>query len=414
MVVRLKLFPLVHNRNSHSYLSTLSVESVESQFYALTLSVIANFMYAFTDGTDAEGFTPLIMAAHFGHAMIVQVLLQYKANPNVSANDGCDALLCAVQGGHIDCIKHLIRQKANVDPSTDNKGAITPVYTAAQEGDAGIINILVKAKADVNRMVDGVPPLFISAQQGHTKCVHALIKAGADCNKKNSSNASPLFIAAQKGHASVCQVLLKENKIRVDDATETRTSPLQIAIQIGNLNETTMLLAAGAQMEWVDENGYTALLTAAVYGDMEIVETLVKAGADIQKKDNRGRTAQTILKEDFGYDLQKIVARHRPTSDVNALYKAHQRQHKKKKKGKKITLHDHVYNRAQQLFSKYDVNDDHTLCQEELRQCLIRLGCEQKLGKEKFEIFVSRCFNNSNRSSVDFEEFLRLYMQVMT
>ena len=45
---------------------------------------------------------------------------------------------------------------------------------------------------------------------------------------------------------------------------------------------------------------------------------------------------------------------------------------------------------------------------------MIRLGCEQKLGKEKFEIFVSRCFNNGNRSSVDFEEFLRLYMQVMT
>ena len=355
---------------------------------------------ALADGTDAHGFTPLIIAANRDHIEIARMLLRHKANPNLLANDGCDALICAVQSGHVDSIKQLIKYKANVDAGSDDKRILAPVYSAAQEGHARVIKILAKAKADLNRRTDGVAPIFISAQEGHTRCVHALIKAGADCNPKNPYNATPLFIAAQKGHVSVCKQLLKCKQVEIDEPTDTGTTPLHIAIQIGNFEVAKMLIKAGAKIESIDGDGKTPLITAADFGDMDITEILIKAGADLNKKDKRGRTAEIILKEEYGEDLNKIVIRHQH----HIIH-----HHKTEEKAVASTFSDIFYTQAKNIFNHFDANDDNILKEAELRNCLVALGMDKKLGAEKFEVFVSR----KCKIGMDFPAFLQLYRQGM-
>merc|ERR1719472_596718 len=265
------------------------------------------------DATDAEGFTPLILAAHFGHTGICDILLKAKANPNIAAHDGCTALLCAVQGGHVDCIKQMIRYKADVNPRTKDAVVPTPLYTASQEGHASIVKILVKAKAKVDLQVDGVTPLFITCQEG------------------------------QKGHTSICKKLLRDARIKVDDTTKEGTTPLLIAIQIGNLDEVELLLKAGANIELADRAGHTPLLTAATYGDLEVIEVRIQNGVDLQKKDHEGRTAHVILKEEFGEDLLKIAAENRRATDLDALHKAHRPT---KATRRRSNLHDRINNKA--------------------------------------------------------------------
>ena len=353
------------------------------------------------DGTDTHGFTPLIVAAFNGHTESAHMLLRYKANPNVLATDGCDALLCAVQGGHIDTIKQLIKHKANVGHSADDKQIVTPIYSAAQEGNAGVIKILAKAKADVNRRTEGVPPIFISAQEGHSSCVRALIKAGADCNLKNLNHASPLFIAAQKGHVPVCRELLKCKQLNIDESTDTGATPLHIAIQTGNVEVTKMLIEAGAKTENADKNGTTALIIAATYGDLDIAEVLIETGAELNKKDKLGRSAEMILKQDYGEDLNKIVVRHqRHNSDHHGT---------EGEKARDVTFSDIFYNQAKNIFGHFDANGNNVLEAAELRKCLVGLGMDKKLGAEKFEVFVSR----KCKTRMDFPAFLELYRQGM-
>ena len=62
----------------------------------------------------------------------------------------------------------------------------TPLYIAAREGHASVVELLLKADGvDVNKGIeDGTTPLYIAASEGHTSVVELLLKAdGVDVNK---------------------------------------------------------------------------------------------------------------------------------------------------------------------------------------------------------------------------------------
>jgi ankyrin repeat protein len=58
-----------------------------------------------------------------------------------------------------------------------------------------------------------------------------------------------------------------------------------------------MLLAAGIAPDEVYANELTALMWAAGYGKSATVRALLDAGADRTRKDNRGKTAADIARE---------------------------------------------------------------------------------------------------------------------
>ena len=359
-----------------------------------------------------------MLAANGGHHSVVEILLKRKANPNVAADDGCTALLCAVQGGYVDCIEEMLKHKTDVNFSI-GADIPTPLYTASQEGHAGIVKMLLKAKAEMDRKVDGVTPLFIASQEAHKGCVSALLHDGADCNMENKEHTSPLFIAAQKGHSVICGKLLANSRIKIDDANNEGTTPLLIAIQMGNHEEVGLLVNASADLELADKDGQTPLLTAASYGDMDVIQILIKNGVDLQQKDSKGRTAYVILKEEFGEDLAKIAAESRLTGGLHVMPKINRPTHVKAKPrmGPTNRLHERVTKKARKFFDQYDTNGDETLGRKELLQCLTSMGCEEKLGAENFDVLMNHTFARFDKDkdgTLGFDEFLRLYTILMS
>ena len=78
--------------------------------------------------------TALEWAARKGHAEVVKVLLDNKADPNVGCSDGAVTLLYLASGnGHTEIVKLLLDNKADVNVGCSDDGA-TPLFIAAQEG----------------------------------------------------------------------------------------------------------------------------------------------------------------------------------------------------------------------------------------------------------------------------------------
>jgi ankyrin repeat protein len=55
-----------------------------------------------------------------------------------------------------------------------------------------------------------------------------------------------------------------------------------------------LLLRKGALIDLKDNRGWTAMMTAANMGHWEVIEILIKAGADIHTKSNDGKTAAKL------------------------------------------------------------------------------------------------------------------------
>jgi len=367
------------------------------------------------DPIDDDGLSPLMLATNNGCKEVVDILLKHKADPNLVSTAGVNALFLAVHGGYVDCVKQLIKHKGNVNHKM-SLGIPTPLYYASQNGDASIAKILVEAKAEVDTTVNGTTPLFVASQRGRKGCVSILLNAGANCNLGNSYQASPLFIAVQKKRNDICQQLLGNSRIKVDNPTRDGTTPLLISIQLGNLDEMELVIKAGADIERADDAGRTPLLTAANYGDLEAIEILVQNGVDLGKAGPDGRTAHTILKEEFSEDLGKIAARNRRMKDLKSLHSSYRPKLPRAQRDTKHDLNERIYSKAANLFAQHDVDNDKTLEKKELREILVTLGCEEKLGAKKFDDLMTHSFDKfdkDNDGSLDFQEFLRLYTMLM-
>ena len=92
----------------------------------------------------------------------------------------------------------------------------TPLIMAARGGHEEVIRVLLKAGAEVNKMVKhGMSPLHLAVSFGHIEIVKLLLESGADPNEESSGRVTSLQLAALKGYHDVCKVLLQAGA-RVD------------------------------------------------------------------------------------------------------------------------------------------------------------------------------------------------------
>src|SRR5271165_6514538 len=90
--------------------------------------------------------SPVADAAMSGDKAKVRSLIQQKANVNAPQVDGTTALHWAVQSDDLETADLLMRAGANV--SAPNRAGAAPMLLAAVNGNAAMIEKLIKAGAD--------------------------------------------------------------------------------------------------------------------------------------------------------------------------------------------------------------------------------------------------------------------------
>ncbi|KAM7345903.1 protein fem-1 homolog B isoform 1-T4 [Cochliomyia hominivorax] len=168
------------------------------------------------DEIDGQSITPLTLAAMAGNTMYVKTLLShYSVDLERECNVifeglvvyGASALWVAAGLGHLQVVKLLVKNGANVNHNT--KAQSSPLRAACYAGHLDIVKYLIENGADVNLCNKyNNNCIMIAAYKGHSLVVDTLLKNGSNPNEQSLCGATALHYAAEGGHLEVCRILL--------------------------------------------------------------------------------------------------------------------------------------------------------------------------------------------------------------
>ena len=128
---------------------------------------------------DTDGWSPLHLAAHYGHAEVVALLLHNNApvdlrSTNQMANT---ALHAALAGRRADVVKVLL--DAGADVNAKQHGGWNALHAAAASGDRQLVELLLSRGADASAVNDaGVTAAAIARDRGQVEVAELLERRG--------------------------------------------------------------------------------------------------------------------------------------------------------------------------------------------------------------------------------------------
>jgi uncharacterized protein len=223
---------------------------------------------ASVDARDRLGARPLSHAAKSGHLQMVDLLLARGAPIDARNLAGATALYFAAEGSHISIAQRLMERGADV--KLTGRSGISPIAAASYAGNDVIVEALLARGAD-ERAPDetGKPPIVYAAAGARLDIVKRLLARNIDINARYSNDLTLLMWAS---------------------------GPDEKAPEAQALKVVSYLLDAGAHIDDRDDRGRTALMIAAEGGHEEIVDLLMARGADASLKDKAGKRAADLTR----------------------------------------------------------------------------------------------------------------------
>ena len=196
-----------------------------------------------------------------------------------------DALHAAVRGGHGEIVDDLLENGASV-AAVDVSGAErTPLHVAAREGNAEMVQLLLLRGADRNALDNADwTPLYTAAYFGHVAAVQSLLAGGADAHLRYTPCNTPVVhVAAQEDHTEVLRVVI-EHGVDVDARDRDQSTALHFAAAMNRVGAIDLLVQAGANIGATTVYGETPLHCAARQVRVQASLALVNHGADVNAK----------------------------------------------------------------------------------------------------------------------------------
>ena len=138
--------------------------------------------------------TPLCQAARFGHNIVIQMLLDKGADPNMGSPLN---LVVSNMWNSASTAKILLNGGADPNIKTNLGG---PLGRAVLYNKKDVIKLLLDAGADPNtKSITGSSCLHVAARLGNKCVIKMLLHAGADPYAKKNTGETPLDIARKSG-----------------------------------------------------------------------------------------------------------------------------------------------------------------------------------------------------------------------
>lgn len=292
-----------------------------------TDKLIGNADRELVNQKDIEGNTPLLLACKNNFTYYVKKLLvKYDASVNIPNNNGDTPLHAACQRGNEDIVRLLIKAK-NIDVNAKNKLERTPLFVACLNGHKDIVKILLGienlslnsktgpvGETDIKKIWS---PLSIACAVGNKNIIDQLFKKSEslDTSKVNKWDGSDvtksLFYASKNGHHRVLDSIFESQRYAIPSEHLEKTNLVSVTEEYGT-------------------NKCSALIIASKYGHKIVVEAILKrikiekdciAKYVSEKRKQRDNKITDIVKRLY------LLFNHVDTSQKTALIHAAENKH---------------------------------------------------------------------------------------
>lgn len=233
------------------------------------------------------GSTPLMYAALYGDSDSVRVLLERGADPNIRNHDGASALMWAVRDANKTRL--LLARGAEVDAHSHD-GRTPLIIAAGRHGSSAVVRLLLDHGAKpAGKAADGTTALQQAAQAGDYDVMRLLVDRGA-----NTKEVGPFaLISALVSGCSKCSDMLIQSSNK-----QGLSVALSFIGPFGEVATVKKLLEKGADPNGFGFEGATAFARAAHsdIASMEVIQSLIASGADLNAKSRGGATALDFAK----------------------------------------------------------------------------------------------------------------------
>lgn len=179
------------------------------------------------------GDTPILMAVYYGANEVKDLLLARGAELNIYeaaavgdtkrvqtileslpeqirtySHDGWTPLHLAAFFGHAETVRYLLDKQADHKAISQNGMGNTPLHAALAGRHTEASHLLIEAGSNPNTQDNsGWTPLHLAAANGMKDMVRLLLSKGADKNLANNKSLTPLDLAKEKGDKDIIDLL---------------------------------------------------------------------------------------------------------------------------------------------------------------------------------------------------------------
>ena len=192
--------------------------------------------------------------------------------------------------------------------SSAGAGTYEDFFRAVNNDDARTVKEIIGRGFDPNSPDErGQVALYLALRELSPKVLAALLASpDTKVDASNAAGETPLMMAALRGHQEWAERLLERGAA----VNKEGWSPLHYAATGPQVSIVGLLLDRGARIDAPSPNGTTPLMMAAQYGSEDSVLLLVKRGANLGLRNDKGINA---------VDFARLSGREPLTARLQAL-----------------------------------------------------------------------------------------------
>ncbi|CAN6810965.1 unnamed protein product [Brassica oleracea] len=247
------------------------------------------------EAQNADGQSALHLACRRGSVELVEAILEYgEANVDIVDKDGDPPLVFALAAGSPQCVHVLIKKGANVRSRLREGSGPSVAHVCSYHGQPDCMRELLVAGADPNAVDDeGETVLHRAVTKKYTDCAIVILENGGSRSMavSNGKGLTPLHMCVSTWNVAVIKRWVEVSSPEEISQAINIPSPvgtalcMAAAIRKDHEKEgrelVQILLAAGADPTAQDaQHGRTALHTAAMANNVELVRVILDAGVN--------------------------------------------------------------------------------------------------------------------------------------